>query len=77
LQVHTLGHSCTCPCICTAGDHPHKINPHCPVAGHSNHVRSVAFSTDGKLIVSGSDDKLVKIWNAETETEVRSFVRVR
>jgi WD40 repeat protein len=35
-------------------------------------VRSVAFSRDGKRIVSGSDDNLVKIWNTETGVEVSS-----
>jgi WD40 repeat protein len=37
--------------------------------GHSAGVQSVAFSPDGKRIVSGSDDKTVKIWDAETEQE--------
>ena len=31
--------------------------------GHSNFVRSVAFSSDGTRVVSGSDDKSVLIWN--------------
>ena len=44
--------------------------------GHGGEVISVAFSPDGKSIVSGSDDKLVKIWDSETGTEVSSF-RVR
>jgi len=44
------------------------------LTGHSEMVLSVAFSRDGKWIVSGSTDTLVKIWNAETGAEVRSFV---
>ena len=35
-------------------------------SGHSDVVRSVAFSRDGKTIVSGSEDKSVKIWDMET-----------
>ena len=43
------------------------------LTGHSRMVLSVAFSRDGKWIVSGSVDKLVKIWDAETGAEVSSF----
>ncbi|MCU0518555.1 MAG: WD40 repeat domain-containing protein, partial [Oscillatoria sp. Prado101] len=32
------------------------------VAGHSRWVESVAFSPDGKTLVSGSGDSTVKIW---------------
>ena len=31
-----------------------------PLKGHTNIVRSVAFSPDGKRIVSGSDDEYVR-----------------
>ena len=31
---------------------------------HSGSVRSVAFSPDGKTIVSGSNDKTLKVWDA-------------
>ena len=34
--------------------------------GHSWYVSSVAFSTDGTKVVSGSNDKTVKIWNVES-----------
>lgn len=36
--------------------------------GHMDWVRSVAFSPDGKLIASGSDDSSVRVWDAETGT---------
>ena len=41
------------------------------LTGHSQRVNSVAFSPDGKRAVSGSDDKLVKIWSSETGAEVQ------
>jgi WD40 repeat protein len=34
--------------------------------GHEDIVRSVCISLDGKKIISGSDDKKIKVWNAET-----------
>ena len=36
------------------------------LCGHLNTVLSVAFSPDGKRIVSGSRDKTIQLWDAET-----------
>ncbi|MDZ7960587.1 MAG: LuxR C-terminal-related transcriptional regulator [Aulosira sp. DedQUE10] len=34
--------------------------------GHTNWIRSVAFSPDGEFLVSGSDDTTVRLWNTTT-----------
>ena len=71
-QVCTIGHTCTGSCICTKTDDDLVRNPDCLVSGHSEEVISVAFSPDGKRLVSGSGDQLVKIWDAEAWAEVSS-----
>jgi WD40 repeat protein len=43
------------------------------LAGHTNEVRSVAFSPDGQHIVSGSWDNLVKVWSVSGAKEVASL----
>ena len=49
------------------------MNPECPVTFHSAAVTSFSISPDGKRIVCGSEDTLVKIWDTDTGSEVRSF----
>jgi WD40 repeat protein len=44
-----------------------------PQVGHSSSVSSVAFSPDGKTIVSGSNDMMVKLWDTATGREIRTF----
>jgi len=41
--------------------------------GHTDHVNSVAFSPDGKYILSGSRDKTLKLWEVSSGREVRTF----
>jgi hypothetical protein len=41
--------------------------------GHDDSVLSVAFSFDGKRIISGSGDHTVRMWDAETGAELHVF----
>ena len=59
-------------CICKLKYGEVTLNPKCTLTGHSDTVTSVAYSPDGKHIVSGSWDSTVKVWNAATGKEVRT-----
>jgi sugar lactone lactonase YvrE len=42
-------------------------------AGHTEWVRSVAFSPDGRSALSGGGDKTLKLWDVVTGKEIRTF----
>jgi WD40 repeat protein len=44
-----------------------------PQLGHTGSVYSVAFSPDGKQLVSGSHDKTIKLWDVTTGREIKTF----
>ena len=71
VQVRMFGHTGEGNCICTRDEDGFlEIDDECPVTGHSGSVNSVAYSPDGKHIVSGSGHSAVKVWDAATGTEV-------
>lgn len=41
--------------------------------GHTNNIRDVAFCPDGQLLVSGSDDNTVRLWDVEGAQEIQCF----
>jgi WD40 repeat protein len=43
------------------------------LAGHTEQIRGVCFSTDGRYIISGSTDSTVKMWNVKTHDVDCSF----
>ena len=43
------------------------------LSGHADWVRSITFSSDGILLVSGSDDKTVKLWDFQTGGVIKTL----
>lgn len=43
------------------------------LTGHTNYVRLVKFSPDGKYLATGSDDSTARLWNLATGQTVRVF----
>jgi WD40 repeat protein len=43
------------------------------LSGHTDEVNSVVFSSDGRSLVSGSDDKTVKLWDMQTGGAIKTF----
>ena len=43
------------------------------LTGHSNWVRSACFSPDCRMIVSGSDDKSVRLWDRQSKECIHTF----
>ena len=41
--------------------------------GHTNLVKSISFSPDGRMLASGSHDSTVRLWNVRTGREVQSL----
>ncbi|WP_422730895.1 WD40 repeat domain-containing protein, partial [Nostoc cycadae] len=46
---------------------------HNRLQGHSDSVQSVSFSSDGKTLASGSNDKTITLWNVETGKKISTF----
>jgi len=40
---------------------------------HTDYIRSVGFNHNGTLIVSGSDDKTIKVWGEWPESDIFRF----
>src|SRR5579871_1657664 len=51
------------------GQHPYLLAQ----LGHSDAVNSVAFSPDGRYVLTGSNDKTARLWETATGKEIRTF----
>src|SRR6266849_4535677 len=83
--LYTLAESVNCVAICpdrkilASGDRIIKIwdlptgELIRTLTGHSRRVNSLAFSSDGQLLASGSSDRTIKIWNLHTGKLLRTI----
>jgi WD40 repeat protein len=46
---------------------------YCTLTGHTGSVRVMAFTPDGKRIISGADDSTLKVWDLVSGTEVSTL----
>lgn len=44
-----------------------------PLLGHKDGITSIAVSPNNKYIVSGSYDGQIKVWNTQTDAEIKSI----
>jgi WD40 repeat protein len=61
----------TAPTVLESDNLPSKIVR--TLLGHKRNVTSVAFSPDGKILASGSEDESLKLWNIDTGEEIRTL----
>jgi WD40 repeat protein/serine/threonine protein kinase len=54
-------------------DRPEPAPTHLRLAGHDGPVRSVAFSPNGELVVSGSEDNSLRVWDVAAGEVVKTL----
>lgn len=52
---------------------PSDLKPQQSIAAHGDLIHAMDFSRDGKLLATCGYDKLVKLWNVETGTEIATL----
>jgi WD40 repeat protein len=50
-----------------------RLKGHVTLRGHNDIVRNAIYSPDGRFIFTASEDATVKMWDANTKQEIRTF----
>jgi len=50
-----------------------RLYPELLLTGHTNVVRCVCVSADGKRVLTSSDDSTLRLWDADTGKELRKY----
>ena len=54
-------------------DEPQPESEYVRLAGHDKPVRSVAFSPNGKLVLSGSEDNTIRVWDRAAARQLKAL----
>jgi len=49
----------------------------CELRGHTNQIKDLAFTADGSRIITGSNDKTIRVWNAMTGAQVGQMINTQ
>jgi WD40 repeat protein len=72
LAVLVLATAGLVPCLPAAADNP-VPGLAATLRGHTEVIYGIAFTPDGKYVVTGSGDKTVKVWETATGKEFKTF----
>jgi len=71
--MKTIAYLVVCCSFLLAGSLQAADVPFIELKGHTDTVRSVTFSPDGKKIVTASGDGTIRVWDTESGKELRSM----
>ena len=72
--VNTVAFSAGDKYFAWAGKNPVvKINGKPPLLSHFSSINAIDFSSNGKLLLSGSSDNNIKLWDVESATLLKTF----